>query len=108
MVRNSRRVVMGLKVSGDQTGQSGRGIKHLLVCRIAVTRFHLCDQPAVVYHFAHCLANSRPVVVAQEDVGVNTLITTPATMLQDVLLMDARDPRPMNLNPLLGKAGVMN
>src|SRR6266446_1305454 len=85
-----------------------RRVVELLIRGVAVARFHFRDQPAVVTHFRHCGADSRPVVVAQKEIRVDTLIPAAPAMLQHVLQMNARDPRPVDLDPLFGKSGVVD
>src|ERR1051326_1976524 len=92
----------------DQSVERVGGIEELLVRRVPIARFHLGDEPSVVAHLGERGPNRGPIVVAEEDVGVDTLIAAAAAMLQHVLYVNARDPRTMHLDPLLGEAGVVD
>src|SRR5882762_3376041 len=92
----------------DQPVHRLRGVVELLIRRVPVARLHLGDQPAVVAHLRQRSADCRPVVVAQKEIRIHALISGAPAMLQYVLQMDARDPRPVDLDPLLGKSGVVD
>src|SRR5437870_3870308 len=67
-----------LEPRGDEPVDGRRRIPELLVRGKVVARLHLGDQPAVVTDLIQRRANCRPVVVAQENVGVNALVAAAA------------------------------
>src|SRR2546425_6251959 len=106
--RNALRFMPISEPPGNQPIHRLRGVVELLVRRVAVASLHFRDQPAVVTHLGHRGANRGPVVVAEKQIRVDTLIATAPAMLQHVLQMNACDPRPVDLDPLFGKAGVVD
>src|SRR5712691_605093 len=60
--RNSRRLMTISELPGNQPVHRLRRIVELLVGRVAVARFHLRDQPAVVPDLRHGRADGGPVV----------------------------------------------
>src|SRR5437879_4389562 len=83
-------------------------VVELLITRVAVARFHFRNQPAVVPHFGHRGADSRPVVVAEKQIGIDTLIAAAPALLHHILQVDARNSGSMNLDPLLRKSRVVD
>src|SRR6266487_5656293 len=107
-LRNSRRSITISELPGDQPVHRLRGVEELRIRRVAVAGFHLRDEPAVITHLGHRGADRGPVVVTQEQIRIDALIAAAAAMLQHVLQMNARDPRPVDLDPLLGKSRVVD
>src|SRR5258706_893521 len=107
-LRNSRRPITISELPGDQPVHRLRGVEELLIRRVAVAGFHLRDEPAVITHLGHRGADRGPVVVTQEQIRIDALIAAAAAVLQHILQMNARDPRPMDLDPLLGKSRVVD
>src|SRR4029453_13871439 len=97
-----------LQPSFDEAVDGGRGVVELLVAGEAVARLHLGDEPAVVADLLEGLPDRLPVVVAEEEVGVDALFTAAAAVTKDVLDVDAGDARAVYLDPLLGKAGIVD
>src|SRR5260370_12517075 len=96
------------ELPGDQPVQRLRRVEELLVRRVAGGRLHRGDRAAVVPGLGDGGADRGPVVVAQKQIRVDALIAGAPAMLQDVLQMNACDPRPMDLNPLFGKPRVVD
>src|ERR1051326_2961822 len=97
-----------LQSTRDQSIDRLRRVVELLIRREAIPRFHLGDQPAVVPDLRERRANRRPVVVAEEQIRVDALVTAAAAMLQHVLEMHARNAWAVDFDPLLGKPRVVD
>jgi hypothetical protein len=96
-----------LEPRGDEPVDGRRRIPELLVRCEAIARLHLGDQPSVIADLVQRRANRRPVVVAQENIGVNALIAAAATVPENIFQVNARNARPVNFDPLLGEAGLV-
>src|SRR6059058_2978393 len=105
---NPLRVISISQPSGDEAVHGLGGVVELLVGRVAVARLHFGHQPAVVPDLGQCGTDGRPVVVAQKQIGVHALVAAAPALFHHVLHMNPGDPRPVDLDPLLRKPGVVD
>src|SRR5207247_10129916 len=84
------------------------GCVEVLVPRIALARIPCRLEPAVVTPFGDRAADRGPVVVTKKQFGVNTLVATPPALGHHVFHVNAGDPGPVDLDPLLGKSRVVD
>src|SRR2546428_5475734 len=106
--RNVLRVIRISELRCRETVYRRGGVPQLLIRRIAVACLHFGDEPAVVTGLIQSRADRGPVIVTQKNIGVDTLVAGPAAMSQHIFQVNARDPRAVNLDPLLGEAGVVD
>src|SRR2546421_10912051 len=106
--RNPLRVIPISQPSGDEAVHGLGGVVELLVGRVAVTRLHFGHQPAVVPDLGQRGTDGGPVVVAQKQIGVHALVAAAPALFHHVLHVNPSDPRPVDLDPLLRKPGVVD
>src|SRR5256714_3340233 len=106
--RNPLRVIPTSQPAGDEAVHGLGGVVELLVGRVAVARLHFRHQPPVVPDLAQRGTDGRPVVVAQKQIGVHALVAAAPALFHHVLHMNPGDPRPVDLDQLLRKPGVVD
>src|SRR5256886_5184291 len=106
--RNPLRVIPISQPSGDEAVHGVGGVVELLVGRVAGARLHFRHQPAVGPDPGQRGTDGGPAVVAPKQIGVHALVATAAALFHHVLHVNPGDPRPVDLDPLLRKPGVVD
>src|SRR6266700_4731078 len=106
--RNPLRVIPISQPSGDEAVHGLGGVVELLVGGVAVASLHFRHQPTIVADLGQCGTDGGPVVVAQKQIGVDALVAATPPLFHHVLHVNPSDPRPVDLDPLLRKPGVVD
>src|SRR5207237_9492136 len=106
--RNPLRLIPISQPTGDEAVHGLGGVVELLVRRVAVARLHFRHQPTIIADLGQRGTDGGPVVVAQKQIGVHALVAAAPALFHHVLHVNPGDPRPVDLDPLLRKPGVVD